>query len=68
MLAPIGARMGYASSRLLDGIVKHERTKYHGRVVWASTLNPYYSLDGTRAGESPATETGAWPASAARAR
>ncbi len=54
-LTPIGVRVGYASPTLLDGLPKHERAKYQGRVVWASTSNPYYSLDGIRAGESIAT-------------
>ncbi len=54
-LTPIGVRVGYASPILLDGLPKHERATYQGRVVWASTSNPYYSLDGIRAGESIAT-------------
>jgi hypothetical protein len=51
-LTPIGVRVGYASPILLDILPKHERAKYQGRVVWASTSNPYYSLDGVRPGES----------------
>ena len=54
-LTPIGVRVGYASPILLDSVAKHERATYQGRVVWASTSNPYYSLDGIRAGESIAT-------------
>ena len=54
-LTPIGVRVGYASPILLDSLAKHERATYQGRVVWASTSNPYYSLDGIRAGESIAT-------------
>ena len=54
-LTPIGVRVGYASPILLYGLGRHERAKYQDRVVWASTSNPYYSLDGIRAGESIAT-------------
>ena len=54
-LTPIGVRVGYASPILLDILPKHERAKYQGRVVWASTPNPDYSLDGIRPGESIAT-------------
>ena len=54
-LTPIGVRVGYASPILLERLAKRERATYQGRVVWASTSNPYYSLDGIRAGESIAT-------------
>ena len=57
-LTPIGVRVGYASPILLDGLAQHERAIYQGRVVWASTSNPYYSLDGIRAGESITTASG----------
>ena len=51
-LTPIGVRVGYASPILLDSLPKHERATYQDRVLWASTSNPYYSLDGIRPGES----------------
>jgi hypothetical protein len=51
-LTPIGIRVGYASPVLLKTLPKSERGKVKGRVVWASTANPYYSLDGVRPGES----------------
>ena len=54
-LTPIGVRVGYASPKLLDGLSKRERAGVRGRVVWASTSDPYYSLDGIRPGESIAT-------------
>jgi hypothetical protein len=54
-LTPMGVRAGYATPKLLKTLPKHERNKYEDRVVWASTSNPYYQLDGVRAGESIAT-------------
>ncbi len=54
-LTPIGVRVGYASPILLKSVPKRTRAGLHDRVVWASTSNPYYSLDGIRAGESIAT-------------
>ncbi len=51
-LAPIGIRVGYPSPALLRSISSHARAKLAGTVVWASTANPYYALDGVRAGES----------------
>jgi hypothetical protein len=54
-LTPIGVRVGYASPVLLDSLPSHQRPGSRGRVVWASTSDPYYSLDGIRAGESIAT-------------
>jgi hypothetical protein len=54
-LTPIGVRVGYASPKLLRTLPRSERRKLANRVVWASTSNPFYSLDGVRAGESIAT-------------
>ncbi len=54
-LTPIGVRVGYASPILLEGLSRNEQANVRGRVVWASVSNPYYSLDGIRAGESIAT-------------
>lgn len=54
-LTPIGVRVGYASPKLLKGLSKRERAGVRGRVVWSSTSDPYYSLDGIRAGESITT-------------
>jgi hypothetical protein len=45
-LSPNGVRVWYASPRLLRSLPHHERSKYSGRVVWASTSNPYYSVRG----------------------
>jgi hypothetical protein len=54
-LTPIGVRVGYASPRLLAGLSKRVQATVRGRVVWASTSDPYYSLDRIRVGESIAT-------------
>jgi len=51
-LTPIGVRVGYASPILLKALSTSERARVTSRVVWASTSNPYYSLDGIRPGES----------------
>jgi hypothetical protein len=34
---------------------KQERAKLRDRIVWASTSNPYYSLDGVHVGEAITT-------------
>lgn len=51
-LTPIGVRVGYASPKLLKALSKHERNQLKGRVVWASTSNPHYAIDGVRPGET----------------
>ncbi len=54
-LTPIGVRVGYASPKLLQHLSRREQAELNGTVVWSSTSNPYYSLDGIRPGESIAT-------------
>jgi hypothetical protein len=54
-LTPIGVRVGYGSPLLLKALSRAHRAAVTNRVVWASTSNPYYSLDGIRPGESIAT-------------
>jgi hypothetical protein len=54
-LTPIGIRVGYASTVLRETLNGHERTKINKLVVWASTSNPYYSIDGVRPGQSIAS-------------
>lgn len=49
-LAPIGVRVGYASPMLLNTLSKRKQPQFRGTVVWSSTSNPYYSLDGIRGG------------------
>ena len=51
-LTPIGVRAGYASPKLLEHLPSTEQRAIRGTVVWASTSNPHYSLDGVRAGDS----------------
>jgi hypothetical protein len=66
-LTPTGIRVGYASSRLLNALPAPQREQLTGRVIWASTSNPYYTVDGIRPGETLAaatthlTLTGAFP-------
>jgi hypothetical protein len=45
-LTPIGVRVGYASPKLLRTVPRRRRRILAGRVVWASTSNPYYTLRG----------------------
>jgi dienelactone hydrolase len=54
-LSPIGIRVGYASPKLLSALKAAQRRRAKGRVVWASTSSPYYSLKGIR----PATSVAA---------
>jgi hypothetical protein len=54
-LTPIGVRVGYASPKLLTTLPTHQRGRIRGRVVWASTSNPFYALHGVRVGESITT-------------
>jgi len=51
-VTPVGVRVGYASPALLKTLPEDERSRYAGRVVWASTSNRIYSLDGVRAGDT----------------
>jgi isoquinoline 1-oxidoreductase alpha subunit len=53
-LTPRGVRVGYASPKLLKMLPPHERKKYDGRVVWASTSNTFYDVHGVRPGETVA--------------
>ena len=56
-LTPIGVRVGYASPKLLKTLASAEQKRLKNTVVWASTSNPHYALDGVRAGESVLTAT-----------
>jgi hypothetical protein len=53
-LTPIGVRVGYASPRLLRPLRRRQRKALRGRVVWASTSDIYYALDGVRPRETVA--------------
>jgi hypothetical protein len=54
-LTPIGIRVGLASPTLLKTLPASERTRYAAHVVWASTSNPRYAIDGVRAGATLAS-------------
>jgi hypothetical protein len=47
-LTPIGVRVGYGSPKLSGATRASAHVR--GRVVWASTSNPRYSIDGVRPG------------------
>jgi dienelactone hydrolase len=49
-LNPIGVRVGYTSPRLRAKLPSKLRNTLKGRVVWASTANPYYAVRGVRPG------------------
>ena len=49
-LTPIGIRVGYASPTLLKHLSAAQQRTYRGHVVWASSANPRYGIDGIRAG------------------
>ncbi len=54
-LTPIGVRSGYATPKLNKILSRKGRAKYHNRVIWASTSNPFYAINGVRPGEALAT-------------
>ncbi|HWF74726.1 MAG TPA: (2Fe-2S)-binding protein [Solirubrobacteraceae bacterium] len=54
-LSPAGVRVGYASRALLETLPAHKRHKFEGRVVWASTSNPFYEVHGVRPGATLAS-------------
>jgi Secretory lipase len=47
-LTPVGVRVGYASPKLLSALPRVRRTPFRGRVVWASTSDIYYTVQGVR--------------------
>jgi hypothetical protein len=49
-LTPIGVRVGYPAARLLTKLSARRRAALRGRVIWISTANPHYALDGIRPG------------------
>ena len=49
-LTPIGVRVGYASTKLLDFLPRSQRHKYSSRVVWASTSDVHFSIKTIRPG------------------
>jgi uncharacterized protein len=53
-LTPSGVRVGYASPALLGTLPRRSRAKLRGRVIWATTSNPFYALHGVRQGATVA--------------
>jgi 6-phosphogluconolactonase len=51
-LTPYGVRVGYASPLLLKHLSRREPRELAGRVVWISTDNARYAVNGIRAGAS----------------
>lgn len=51
-LTPRTMQVGYATPSLLSGFSRREQRQLQGRVIWASTSNPYYSFAGIRTGEA----------------
>lgn len=51
-LTPAGIRVGYGSPKLLKRLKSADRLKLENRVVWASTSNRRYAIDGVRPGEA----------------
>ncbi len=49
-VAPIGIRDGYASPRLRRTLSPPRWKRVAGRVVWISTANPFYAIDGISPG------------------
>jgi len=49
-LTPIGIRDGYPSSRLRRTLSRTRRQRLDGRVIWISTANPFYAIDGISPG------------------
>jgi hypothetical protein len=49
-LTPFGERVGYASPKLLKTLPRRDRRRLARRVVWISTDNARYAINGIRAG------------------
>jgi hypothetical protein len=54
-LTPIGVRAGYATPKLNKILSRSARARFHNRVVWASTSNPFYGIGGVHPGEALST-------------
>jgi hypothetical protein len=49
-LTPRGLRTGYASPKLMKTLSKRLSTQWAGKVVWISSANPIYAVEGVRPG------------------
>jgi hypothetical protein len=56
-LTPRGIRVGYPSPKLLATLLRAERGRYIGRVIWITSANTRYAVDGIRPGTSIKTAT-----------
>jgi hypothetical protein len=54
-LTPIGVRAGYATPKLNKILSRSARARFHNRVVWASTSNPFYGIGSVHPGEAIST-------------
>ena len=54
-LTPDGVRVGYASPKVLATLPAEQRGAYADRVIWISTANARYAIDGIRPGSTLAT-------------
>ncbi len=55
------ARVGYPSQELVSALSDGQRQAVQGRVIWASTANPFYAIDGVRPGDTLRTAEQALP-------
>jgi hypothetical protein len=60
-LTPIGVRVGFTSPTLLRTLHKSQRRRLAGRVVWISSSNPRYAIDGVRPGATLTAAQSALP-------
>jgi hypothetical protein len=60
-LTPYGVRVGFASPKVLKHLTKTDQRKLKGRVIWASTDNAIYAVNGIRAGATLAAAKKALP-------
>jgi hypothetical protein len=56
-LTPIGIRVGYASPKLLAKLPAKRRNTFTARVIWISSANPFYAIQGVRPGASVTAAT-----------
>jgi hypothetical protein len=60
-VTPDAVVAGYPSPQLLGALPAGQRNAVAGRVIWASTSNPLYAIDGIRSGDTLTTAEKALP-------
>lgn len=60
-LTPIGIRVAFPSPGLLSSLSSGQRDQFDDRVIWASSANPHYAIDGVRPGATLAAAEHALP-------